>query len=62
MEMFKDNKFTVLRDDGTSVTCDVLFTFDSEETGKSYVVYTDGTPQRRHRFSGRQCPGLCFRL
>ena len=43
MEMFKDNKFTVLREDGTSVTCDVLFTFDSEETGKSYVVYTDNT-------------------
>ena len=43
MEMFKDNKFTVLRDDGTEITCDVLFTFDSEETGKSYVVYTDGT-------------------
>ena len=43
MEMFMDNKFPVLRDDGTSVTCDVLFTFDSEETGKSYVVYTDNT-------------------
>ena len=43
MEMFKDNKFTILREDGTPITCDVLFTFDSEETGKSYVVYTDGT-------------------
>lgn len=43
MEMFKDNKFTILREDGTQITCDVLFTFDSEETGKSYVVYTDGT-------------------
>ena len=29
--------------DGKEVLCDVLFTFDSEETGKSYIVYTDNT-------------------
>ena len=35
------NTFTVLSDDGTEVTCHILFTFDSEETKKSYIVYTD---------------------
>ena len=35
------NTFTVLNDDGTEVTCHILFTFDSEETKKSYIVYTD---------------------
>lgn len=35
--------FTVLDKNGKEVKCDVLFTFDSEETGKSYVVYTDNT-------------------
>lgn len=37
------NSFTVKGKDGKNVTCYVLFTFDSDETGKSYIVYTDGT-------------------
>lgn len=37
------NTFSVLKDDGTTVICDLLFTFDSEETNKSYIVYTDNT-------------------
>lgn len=36
-------KFTVVNDDGQEVTCEVLFTFESEETQKNYIVYTDGT-------------------
>ena len=35
--------FTILDDDGVEVTCDVIFTFQSEETGKNYIVYTDNT-------------------
>lgn len=35
------NTFEVVNDDGTKVTCHILFTFDSDETGKSYIVYTD---------------------
>ena len=35
--------FTVLDDSGKEVNCEVLFTFDSEETKKSYIVYTDNT-------------------
>lgn len=41
--MDKKNKFTVIDKDGKEVECEVLFTFDSEETGKNYIVYTDNT-------------------
>ncbi len=35
--------FKLIDDDGKEIVCDVLFTFDSEETNKSYIVYTDNT-------------------
>lgn len=41
--MDKKNVFTVMNDEGKEVACEVLFTFDSEETNKSYMVYTDNT-------------------
>ena len=41
--MDKKNVFTVMNDEGKEVECEVLFTFDSEETNKSYMVYTDNT-------------------
>jgi uncharacterized protein YrzB (UPF0473 family) len=41
--MDKNNVFTVTNDEGKEVECEVLFTFDSEETKKSYMVYTDNT-------------------
>ena len=41
--MEEKNTFTVMDDSGKEVTCEVLFTFDSEETKKSYIVYTDNT-------------------
>ena len=41
--MEEKNTFTVLDENGKEVTCEVLFTFDSEETNKSYIVYTDNT-------------------
>ncbi len=41
--MKEKNTFTVMNDKGEEVTCEVLFTFDSEETKKSYIVYTDNT-------------------
>ena len=37
------NTFKLITNDGTEVTCNVLFTFDSDETKKSYIVYTDNT-------------------
>lgn len=35
------NTFIVLDENNREVTCEVLFTFDNEESGKSYIVYTD---------------------
>ena len=39
----KENTFKMVTEDGQEVTCNVLFTFDSEETKKSYIAYTDNT-------------------
>ena len=41
--MEEKNTFTVLDEKGKEVTCEVLFTFESEETNKNYIVYTDNT-------------------
>ena len=35
--------FKVFNDEGQEIECEVLFTFDSDETKKSYMVYTDNT-------------------
>lgn len=37
----KKNTFTMIDQDGNEVVYDVLFTFESDETGKNYIVYTD---------------------
>ena len=37
------NKVLEKLEEGKEVVYDVLFTFDSEETNKSYIVYTDNT-------------------
>ena len=37
----KKNAFTMLDENGNEVVYDVLFTFESEETNKNYIVYTD---------------------
>ena len=39
----ENNTFKVINNEGKEVTCDILFTFDSEETKKSYIVYTDNS-------------------
>lgn len=38
-----NNQFTVLNENGEEIVCDILFTFDSEETGHSYIAYTDNS-------------------
>ncbi len=39
-----EEKFFVLtNDNGEEVRYDVLFTFDSDDTNKSYIAYTDNT-------------------
>ncbi len=37
----KKNTFTMLDENGNEVVYDVLFTFESEETNKNYIVYTN---------------------
>lgn len=41
----KDEKMTfkVVDDQGKEIECEVLFTFESDETHKNYIVYTDNT-------------------
>ncbi|MBP5678995.1 MAG: DUF1292 domain-containing protein [Bacilli bacterium] len=41
MDLDFENDKIQLEKDGKTVDCDVLFTFDSEDTLKSYVGYTD---------------------
>ncbi len=39
----KKNSFTMIDENGNEVEYDILFTFESDETGKNYIVYTDNT-------------------
>ena len=41
--MKERNTITIRDDKGNETVCDILFTFDNEETKKSYIVYTDNT-------------------
>lgn len=43
--MMSDERMTfkVKDNNGNDVECEVLFTFESEETNKNYMVYTDNT-------------------
>ena len=41
--MENKNSFTIISEEGKPIVCNVLFTFDSDETNKSYIVYTDNT-------------------
>jgi len=36
-----DATIDVTREDGTTVQCDIIASFDCETTGKSYIIYTD---------------------
>jgi len=41
--MNNENTFTIIDNEGKERTCEVLFTFESDETNKNYIVYTDNT-------------------
>ena len=46
MENLLENEnmtFTAVNEEGVEIECEVLFTFDCEETGHSYIIYTDNT-------------------
>ena len=34
-----DNKLTYIDEDGNEVLCEILFTFNSEDFGKNYVLF-----------------------
>ncbi len=42
-EELEGMSFTVEDDNGNEMECEVLFTFECEENGKTYMVYTDNT-------------------
>lgn len=35
--------FKIMDENGVERTCEVLFTYDDDNTGKTYIVYTDNT-------------------
>ncbi len=41
----ENNKMTfkIIGEEGKEIECEVLFTFESDETKKNYIVYTDNT-------------------
>lgn len=41
--MKNENKFKVVDKEGNETTFEILFTFESDETKKNYMVYTDNT-------------------
>ncbi len=41
--MNEKNQFKLVDENGKETIYDVLFTFDSDETNKSYIVYTDNS-------------------
>ena len=43
MEENKKMTFKVISDEGKEIECEVLFTFESDETHKNYIAYTDNT-------------------
>lgn len=43
MDFNLDDEKIVIEKDGRDVVCDVLFSFDCEDTKKSYIGYTDNS-------------------
>lgn len=43
MQELESGKIKIKNEKGEELLCDVLFTFDSDETKKSYIAYTDNT-------------------
>lgn len=41
--MNNNGKFTIKNNKGEELECEVLFTFDSDEFKKSYIIFTDNS-------------------
>lgn len=39
MAQLKDNQLIIIDEEGNEILCEILFTFDSEATGKKYVIF-----------------------
>ena len=37
--MLEENQLTVIDENGSEILCEILFTFESDDYGRSYVVY-----------------------
>ena len=46
MKMNNENKFKIIDKEGNEITFEILFTFESDETKKNYMVYTDNTKDK----------------
>ena len=42
----EENKFKIIDKKGKEIEFEVLFTFESDETKKNYMVYTDNTKDK----------------
>lgn len=42
-KILEEQKFTVINNEGKEIECEALFRFESDETHKNYIVYTDNT-------------------
>jgi uncharacterized protein YrzB (UPF0473 family) len=46
-----ENTIIITKADGTEITCDILFTFHSDETDKDYVLYVDANDEEGQVFA-----------
>jgi uncharacterized protein YrzB (UPF0473 family) len=46
-----DNTIIITKEDGTEITCDILFTFHSDETEKDYVLYVEADDEEGHVYA-----------
>ena len=46
MDKEKGRTFTITDKNGKTIEYDILFTFDSDETKKSYIVFTDNNKDK----------------
>lgn len=47
MKVEEKSTFKVIGDNGKEIECEILFTFESDETKKNYIVYTDNTTDEK---------------
>jgi uncharacterized protein YrzB (UPF0473 family) len=46
-----ENTIIITKEDGTEITCDILFTFHSDETEKDYVLYVEVDDEEGHVYA-----------